>query len=340
MDTEPGIKRKILEENFRRLLVRAGATIDEKVFGVWSKYSDVISKLEVLSDTEDAIAIYTKLKFRFGTATKRKLIAEEGNILVDGDFVIGQESSSSFYYGFDSGKPCVLKFNESASVAVREMSVYNEFLLAVPAAREYLVNIQLVKFCQDQLMLPRHVALKMQIYVHTLASIPHTTRLADYYDVQMRRILEAIQAIHISGHVHCDVKPSNIFVDVDGLCYLGDYDSVRKIGADVDRTTQLYVPREFLSLERSKKFQASIGLDYAMTATTFYFAVTESPHLQIDDITRWCEKEENSGYNIVRLLSDCVNRVTADEYYRLGSLLNSEAKPRTVITNSPPIDGK
>jgi hypothetical protein len=38
------------------------------------------------------------------------------------------------------------------------------------------------------------------------------------------RIASALERIHALGVVHCDIKPDNVFVDDDGLPYIGDFD--------------------------------------------------------------------------------------------------------------------
>jgi hypothetical protein len=84
----------LLENNFRSFLKRSCLTIDEKVLKTWTKYPEIIAQLQVLSDTESSVRIYNGLALRFGMAARRNLIANEGNLIVDGLFSVGQDTVS------------------------------------------------------------------------------------------------------------------------------------------------------------------------------------------------------------------------------------------------------
>jgi serine/threonine protein kinase len=76
----------------------------------------------------------------------------------------------------------------------------------------------------------------------------------------------ALEAMHLVGVCHCDVKPANVFVDSYGAVFLGDYGSaviVDKLQCKQDAlTTPEYTPREVLSRE------PTLWLDYALLAAT------------------------------------------------------------------------
>jgi len=55
------------------------------------------------------------------------------------------------------------------------------------------------------------------------------------------RVEQAIAAIHSRGMVHMDVKPHNIFVNMNGDWYLGDYGSCVMIGGEIVSYTNGYV---------------------------------------------------------------------------------------------------
>ena len=67
------------------------------------------------------------------------------------------------------------------------------------------------------------------------------------------------------GYSHNDVKPSNIFIDNSGSCFLGDYRSVRLFGTGVLETTEMFVPRD---ADVSYQCEACRQLDYSMLAVT------------------------------------------------------------------------
>lgn len=248
------------------------------------------------------------------------MIANEGHLIVDGLFSVGQETVSIFYYGFDSGVPCILKFSASEEVARAEVRFYDRIKLASPReCGDYFVNIEFVEFQHIVgTPLPRSHALKMQIYVHTLASIPHTKQLAPYFSVQMERIRLALDVIHQAEYAHCDVKPNNIFIDVSGTCYLGDYDAVKMIDSPVDRTTEIFLPIELSVLLQKESLRASVDLDYAMLTTTFYSLLSENRNWQIENIKQWCYAEV-ANYAIAASLLNCLVIVEKGSQFQKGA---------------------
>ena len=74
-------------------------------------------------------------------------------------------------------------------------------------------------------------------------------------------ILNGIVAIHESGHVHCDLKPANVFLSKNMHAFIGDFDGIR----DIDQTqTGLMTTFAYLAPEykdgRTKKAHASMDL--------------------------------------------------------------------------------
>ena len=61
-----------------------------------------------------------------------------------------------------------------------------------------------------------------------------------------------------------DVKPSNIFIDLNGTFFLGDFGSVRKLGESIKSSTEAFVPFE------SNSNVASVEYDYWMLAVTVF----------------------------------------------------------------------
>lgn len=321
-------KFNTLDLNFRTLLKKSGITTNEKIIQSWIRHTDIIKKLEILNDVATASRIYTVLSSRLGTSTRRNMKATDGSIVVDGQFAVDQETSSTFYYAFESGKPCILKFSESEVSANDEINFYQSI-----ENREYLVKIE-----RKTLVLPEltcRYALKMKIYVHTLATVPHTDQLAVYYCEQMKRIVGALEAIHHSGMVHCDVKPNNIFMDDEGLCYLGDYDSGKKVDSPVEKITDSFVPNEFLVWRHDSGILiATSSLDFAMLSTTFHFLIRDKLINRTDDIRNWCR---DSSLEISNFILSCLNIAEQDEQFRRGSaiLLSNEEKRRAKVDESP-----
>jgi len=245
-------------------------------------------------------------------------VASEGDIIVDGIFEVNQLTSSAFYYGFvNNDKPCILKFNELASQAESEVAFYQRVIQNKHIGCQFLVNVSLVKFNQDFLhehhKTSERVGLKMNHFVHTLASIPHNFKLAQKYFSCAKQVYSALEAIHSSSYAHCDIKPNNIFLDTNGDCFLGDYDAVKQIGEYVDRITEAFVPREFLILHKGLK--ASKALDLAMLATTCVFLITDKHILSIKEIKEWCS---NNNFDVISVVTECLKVIENDEQFIKG----------------------
>ena len=57
-----------------------------------------------------------------------------------------------------------------------------------------------------------------------------------------QRIQRGISHLHMMGFVHMDVKSDNIFIDVEGQWYLGDFGSATRIGETVLTFTEVFQP--------------------------------------------------------------------------------------------------
>ncbi len=65
----------------------------------------------------------------------------------------------------------------------------------------------------------------------------HPSNCLDWIAVQGRRLLDALYYLHsfpeADGYVHMDVKATNVFVDHNNLCFLGDFGSCKPVGAPI-----------------------------------------------------------------------------------------------------------
>lgn len=61
---------------------------------------------------------------------------------------------------------------------------------------------------------------------------------ADDAAVLLAQVAEAIEYLHSVGLIHCDVKPSNVFLDNSRNSFLGDFGSLRHL----DDTIESYTP--------------------------------------------------------------------------------------------------
>jgi len=136
----------------------------------------------------------------------------------------------------------------------------------------------------------RILALKMPVFVGTLQECPSDVRLAQLYCNAGDAVFHAMTALHSAGLVHCDIKPSNIFIDSNGQCLLGDYDAVTSIDQPVRRSTPDFLPEPLRSLfsqhtdNDHTALSASPALDFAMLSFTLLAGLgyTLSPELQLE----------------------------------------------------------
>lgn len=63
----------------------------------------------------------------------------------------------------------------------------------------------------------------------------------------LNQIVEAVNAIHSINIVHCDLKPSNVFLDATCNAFLADFGSMSKRGNNVVSCTLGYCIAEFIA---------------------------------------------------------------------------------------------
>jgi len=264
----------------RSAVAATGNDVEERVIKRIRSCKNLRDQLPLCESKQDYVTLYERAEVSFGTATKRAIVAVDAtrNIVIDGDFGIPQQSTSLFYTAYDSGIPCVLKFTPDAEAAAREARVYDAARSIGGEDAAHLVPVECLDF-SSALPLPRHVAVKSDIYVSTLQTCPQDSRMNTLWHRGARSTLRALRALHCAGYVHCDVKPGNIFVSSRGLCLLGDYDAATATNQRITRTTDAFLPKELGLLKHSFEQQrpqvewliATPAVDFAMLASTILY---------------------------------------------------------------------
>jgi len=115
--------------------------------------------------------------------------------------------------------------------------------------------------------------------------------------------------------VHCDIKPSNIFIDSNGQCLLGDYDAVTNVDQPVCRSTPDYLPEPLRSLFSQRTVNghtallASPAVDFAMLSFTLLASLgyTLSPELQLEHtIVQLTEQLQRDRSNRTSKVQQCI----------------------------------
>ena len=299
---------------FRNLLSK-GIDIDPKVMRMIRKRGHLSVRVPLVEDSEEADELYREAATTLGTSTKGIINAahQTSNIKINSEFTVAQWTEAHFYRAWASGVPCILKFPQQSTVAEHEFQVYQSI---IDERKRHLVKVELLTFDN---MPVRHAnqrsALKMTQYVSTLSSCARGPDLVDTFNTAANAVFHGLEAVHSAGLCHLDVKPGNIFVDSAGACFLGDYDAAVHQGAEVRRTTDAFLPREFAVLRSRHLLIATPAVDFSMLACTlihlFDASAPASPSLS--DIQDWTSAmNETTSLQIRRIVIECVLRANAD----------------------------
>ena len=283
--------------------------MDPRVLGKTVRRGHLSARVPLVRHSRDADALYRDAARLLGTATRAALIAAppHSGIKVQGEFEVQEWTEAHLYRAFSGGVPCVLKFPARTSMAEHELRVYES---VTDERRRHLVQVELVSF----LNLPHghaspSLALKLPPYASALSACRRGSDLVDVFNTAAKAALLGLEALHSAGLCHLDVKPGNLFIDVEGACFLGDYDAALLQGAGVQRTTEAFLPREFAVLQAQQLLTARPAVDFGMLACTLVHlmdaAAPASPSLS-DILYRARAISETAP--VRRVVMECVRR--------------------------------
>ncbi|KAL9656405.1 hypothetical protein ABK040_005171 [Willaertia magna] len=121
-----------------------------------------------------------------------------------------------------------------------------------------------------------YVCLVMPHYPRSLANLLNLLRQEDVY-AGGKQIIEALEYIHQLGFVHMDVKPANIFIDMDGNWVLGDFGSFVQKGANIISCTQCFLTKNVMSTP------SKVCYDYFMLGVTLVSVLSDLQSLLVFD---------------------------------------------------------
>ena len=287
--------------------------IDQRVIHLIKKRDRFLRRLDVIEDQQDALEMYQDAQRTFGTSTKNNIIASHGDLKINGEFEIPQESSSMFYLAWAAGVPCILKFPDTAAVARHESNVCAQ--ITDPRKRN-LVDLELIQFHN---LPPRHAsqncALKMPRYTSTLHSCAQGLELGILFQRAAIAVYDGLGAMHTANYCHLDVKPGNIFIDSSGQVYLGDFDAALNIGQTVTRTTPTFLPREMAVLQVRGLLVATPAVDFGMLACTLMYMLDPNYHSSpsVVELDRQAQSRDLNGFSeLSRILLECMEKLRED----------------------------
>ena len=152
------------------------------------------------------------------------------------------------------------------------------------------------------------------------------------------QVCNGINAIHLSGIIHRDIKPKNILISKDnkvkisdlGLGKFNDRDSTILTGSNVYMGTQGYIPPEFFKSGGTKNANVKSDI-YQLGKTIYNIFTNRNPTL--------IEKDILSG-GLLYIIQKCISDNPDNRYKSVGELENAlnnyllSLNPKTNPTNA------
>lgn len=216
------------------------------------------------------------------------------DLLLDRPFQTGGiPSRSTLLTGFrrSTGSPLVVKLPLDPKDARREADVWK--ILAPGSLEAFLVPSELVEFGDGLSVddIPGNAthhriscALLMPMFSCTLHHFPAPLD-PPILNKFSECLSKALSHLHLRGFCHLDVKPTNVFIDSRGFCFLGDFGASVEIGAEVRECSRNYFPKD-------AEYVAKPQTDWLLLAVTLLEKLSllkpaEEGALSIADITQW-----------------------------------------------------
>ena len=219
------------------------------------------SRILLAKTKEQASEIYHDAEMIPQTTT-RVTLRENKGIILDGPLNTGVDAQSRIHLALKNGKPMAVKVSDKKSIEV-EMGIWRKIQDApfdcnlVGPMEEIMVKEDIDG---ERFSAPRS-AIIMPLYVCSLSCFPFPLE-GNFLLACGRSIENAIGYLHTQNIVHCDIKPSNIFLNHEGVCFLGDYDAASEIGSTFEKATLTHLPEDHLD------FVATTKVDFSLLAVS------------------------------------------------------------------------
>ena len=103
--------------------------------------------------------------------------------------------------------------------------------------------------------------------------------------VMTRSVVRALQAAHARGVVHCDVKPSNIMVDIDGRVKLVDFGIAGSLSDPA--SIEIGMTPGYAAPERFSRAHGSPEADFYSLGVTAYEMSTGQSPFEAETVSGW-----------------------------------------------------
>lgn len=246
---------------FLELLGRSNVTRPEK------KVLDIIiqqfsSRMLTCSTPKHAEDLYYVAQLVPGNSTKAHIVGMTG-ITIYGP--LGDSFPASIMSAVDkSGVPSIIKILEKHEASVIET-------LDLIAPHPHLVSGQIIDIdlahIHPTAAKTKFLAFLMPKYSGVLEAMTNLTN--DVLLRGLKQMVSAVEYIHSHKYVHMDIKGHNIFVDMQGNWYLGDFDSCVHVSEAIRSYTGLYYHKQL----RIGVEQPQFDYDWYMLVVTIAIAV-------------------------------------------------------------------
>lgn len=213
-----------------------------------------VSQVQYAVESNDLEGIYDlyQLAKEFPGLTTNAIFKENGIVL--GENICLGKGKACLIAGYTSSnnEPLVvkvLKKEESNELeAVKKLNLVewhnDEKLQVVPCHLQEIFNERTTVDVATGLPgKSSRIVLKMPHYLGEL-KLGKLLTDGDFVYNQLVQMIRVVNKIHESNMVHMDIKNSNIFTDMKGIWYLGDFGSCVEIGGPLHSTTDAYYKRK------------------------------------------------------------------------------------------------
>ena len=239
------------------------------------------SRMMVVKSADEAVDLYEDAEQLPGTTT-RAVIMENSNIKLNGPLDV-DHYGVKIVVGVDpDGKPIIVKimYGASSHVTPEVEAISNLGLNTLTNIPLVSGELQTISICDSDSRTMRYSSgiyhcFIMPYYPTSLARLPAIPQEAAYKGAL--RILAALAYVHKCNYVHMDVKPANIFLNMAGEWFLGDFGSCVHVNGVIRETTRVMLPKNY-------EPEASPQIDKYMLGVTLVLAIT--PHTEHSDLLK------------------------------------------------------
>ena len=267
-----------------------------------------------IDDVDAALELYERVCTLPSTFTKA-IVQQQAGVSISGQL---SPSNPKLLAGTRTdgqqivAKLLVLDFDDARSVEVRQAEISSEAKCCTDMAiadhsialvHHEVVHLDVTADMTSQTRKSGAVtALLMPRYLGSVARGPLCS--AQVVAREGRRMIDALRFMHLKGYVHMDVKGDNVFFDVNGVWFLGDFGSACDIDSTIRTTTECFYHSPILRQPARPKY------DWFMLLVMLLIELRENK----DDWAKTFIEEDNRNVSEARVRAEA-QRVIENTMY-------------------------